>query len=173
MKISNYLDLSIKRRNTKEISTIFRVLHGTYRNIKQYHPIALLMKDDGSNRFDVVRVFGNNEELLNLKEHAVFNNNVNVGEVSTTPLEKVKMWYSFSKIKIPTRKNDIRSGGAKRHAKMVFLDENNIPYVDVISSGGARRMYIDIKSHNVGVDDYNPNSYGLGSSTNILPLPNF
>lgn len=127
-----------------------------------------------------VRIFSDSKDSLE-SLHEILEKNTIINSFRYTKINFVDLdpytgnWISFVKFKIPTRKADRHNGSPLRRKRLILADESeDIFYRNVKSSTNKTnfRYYIKVvKSDKHSYAEWDTNSYGLSTSTNLVFFP--
>ncbi len=183
MKPTVYVDILPSSMTGKEASRVFGLLHGAFRTISD-HKYALVLpglytktpgklKFGEDKRFERIRVFAESMAALCCLAEAVPGENFLFPK--TVPEDFGGNWGVLARFQIPVRKKERHPERPVRMKRILQADEKNLPYFDVYSRTHEKafRLYMELRPINrelvseVGL----PDSYGLSSSTRVVPLP--
>lgn len=179
--MSQYYYFDIKVHPIEEMSTnvtineIVTFLHG----LDAFHSRELALgfpEKKGKNFGGIIRVFSTSlaaiEELMRgITKATLIRDYCSLGEASGIDCAKVKSWKAYCRYRVPTRKSD-RNGGQLHERRKAYAQ--NLPYFFLGSKSNEATFMLRIEelhSQSPERSTFNPNSYGLGSMSNPVWLP--
>ncbi|MBZ9539577.1 type I-F CRISPR-associated endoribonuclease Cas6/Csy4 [Modicisalibacter tunisiensis] len=160
-------------------SAIVRVLHGAFRQAPGRH--ALAMPSHARLAHSVLRVFASGRDELdaliaNIREAPSLLEQAVIHYPRSVPEDYAGSWSIYQRFRIPSRRAERIPGRSVRLKRVQEANARELPFFQMKSdsNGGRFRLYWSVQPYTGSepkVRESTPDSWGLSTTTNPVPLP--
>lgn len=174
MRPCYYLDFTAppgQRAKPYAVAQTFSQLHAVFSNVPETFALAPVPPYEAAPQG--FRVFASTQADLEMLTSLLGAAALPGGNIRQVPDDFSGRWLTFSRYRIPTRKQERHPEGNLRERRLRNADEQQLQFVPVSSNSNRQnfRLYIARTQGPQQREECVPNTYGLASQTRWFTLP--
>ncbi len=185
MQAAVYVDIKSADETASAVegNKIFALLHGAFKALPHKYALAIpglylpggrRPKQGEDLRFSRLRVFAESMAALEALNAAITATNVQFLFPKVVPGDFAGEWGVFKRFQIPSRKQERNPDDPLRLRRLLQAEKEGLLYFNVVSKTNSQRFRLHVELQRVEpvvVAPGEPDTYGLSSTTRLVPLP--